>query len=181
MGDSSPPVLTVGFYENNPPPVFMQGDVLESVPRIQLARVANMPDLSGTSPEAQVVGPANYCEVRAMIISPSCNIPDRSPGLIQVARVEPAEQLSKSNIGNVRRGRMPRLFLLHRHPQHGEQIVKLTDVWSVDREHIDGAQRILALSPWGRSLLVEALHQALCRPLLDPTYNPQEPQPHPAP
>lgn len=50
--------------------------------------------------------------------------------------------------------------------------MKLTDVWTVGPAHINGLDRILCLSDWGRSLLSDALYRAFARPIEDPTVDP---------
>jgi hypothetical protein len=124
------------------PLVFMQGDVLEDVPRIVLASPQNLP-LGGTI-EEPVVGDANYCRTRAIIITPTCNI---RPG-------SPVQQ-----------------FLLHDHPKYGQQIAQLTDVWTVECDHIKGLSRILCLADLGRHLLADALQRAFARPIRDLKYD----------
>ena len=156
------------------PPIFTQGDVLENVPRVQIARVANLP--SGGTPDSPVVGRANYCRTRAIIISPTCNI--RPDALVQVASVGPLPQLGQRKrralVANLLRGRNHRQFLLRQRPTLPEQIVHLTDVWSVALEHLHGLRRIICLSDWARSLLSDALHRAFARPIEDPTFSPED-------
>lgn len=152
-------------------PVFMQGDVLESVPRTLIPLPGGFPQ--GGTVERSVSGEADYCRVRAMIISPTCNIRPEEDGLIQVARVKLLSVLPargrESSRANMQKGRDHRRFLLPSHPPHEDQMVELTDVWSLRPAQINGLQRVLCLSDWGRSLLSDALYRAFARPIVDAT------------
>jgi hypothetical protein len=151
------------------PLVFMQGDVLEDVPRIVLASPQNLP-LGGTI-EEPVVGDANYCRTRAIIITPTCNIRPGSP--VQVASVRCAPEWGKNNskYSDLLKGRDHKQFLLHDHPKYGQQIAQLTDVWTVECDHIKGLSRILCLADLGRHLLADALQRAFARPIRDLKYD----------
>lgn len=158
------------FYRPQPewPDVFVQGDVVEGVARLVIAKRDAAP--TGGSLDTPVVGEANYSTVRAMVISPTCNLRPGQDTFIQMAVVENAPSLGKDKEKELRDGRRHKVFLLHDHPRYGKQIAKLTDVWSVTPEHLAGLTRILCLSDWGRSLLVDALYRAFARPITDPEY-----------
>ena len=157
------------FYMHRPwPPVFLQGDVIEDAPFL----VPALPDLvpgEGTS-ECPIAAPANYSRTRAIIVSATCNLPEHSGGLIQLAPVTPVPDLGRSKREALAKGRNHRIFLLREHDEYGEQIAHLDQIWGVTRENLSGVQRILCLSDWGRSLLADAVHRAFCRPIEDPTW-----------
>lgn len=170
-------IVIAEFYEGEdawPEGVFMQGDVLGGGPRVLMAPRGIVP--AGGTPEATVPGEASYCRTRAMIISPSCNLlRTDSQTLIQVAAVvQPRRPIPRDKRDLYINGRVHKAFLLREHPTLGEQLVLLTDVWSVGPEHIDGLTRIICLSDWGRSLLADALYRAFARPIHDASYSPSD-------
>jgi hypothetical protein len=149
------------------PPVYAQGDMLDGVPRVLVAR-DGIPT-SGAL-DAPVAGQANYCHTRAVIISPTCNIA-RPEILIQFASVRPAPSLSKDDPSSLLAGRHHRQFLLPDLAGSGDHVVYLTDVCSLPRAHFAKLARVACVSAWGHHLLGDALYRAFARPIVDPAYD----------
>lgn len=95
--------------------MFMQGDVVDNVPRILIPPTHHVPE--GGTEKVPVSGEASYCRTRAMIVSPTCNIRPGDDNLIQVATVTPWPDMPKGMREELTRGRRHRQFLLREHDE----------------------------------------------------------------
>jgi len=157
------------FYLPEPdwPPVYLQGDVLDNVPRVLMAQ-SDLP--GGGVLDAPVVGPASYCHTRAMVVTPSCQLGKTET--VQLVLVEaPPSPLSSKTRRKYMHGKYLARFLLPDLVGQGDFFVHLTTVWSVPSEHLAGLPRVAVLSAWGRHLLCNALCSLYGRPIIDTDYD----------